>query len=287
MSIFQEHIYLPGFQHAWVVAILNREKLWCGGSIVTTRHILTAAHCMVDVHISELKVALGSNDYTSKSGGVEFRHLEAFELHPAYTFGLAKYDVAILELNRTITFSFNKAPICLPSNASPDLDKWAEYPYTQVLGYASPDANSTHLKSSRITILNHENCAPKHQQALDSAIKTLSDENDRYILTSSVETLIQDDEFSSSLVCGKNPQIETEGTCPGDSGGPLTVLTNNNRFLQVGTVHGSVDDCDNTKFPTVFVNLLDYEVLDFVRRTLFGSYLPKIKGIQCSVQCTY
>lgn len=34
-------------EYPWIVAIMhmNNNQIWCGGSIITTEHILSAAHC--------------------------------------------------------------------------------------------------------------------------------------------------------------------------------------------------------------------------------------------------
>lgn len=34
-------------EYPWIVAIMNthQNQIWCGGSIITTEHILSAAHC--------------------------------------------------------------------------------------------------------------------------------------------------------------------------------------------------------------------------------------------------
>ena len=94
----------PAWQHP--------KKPFCGGSIISDRHILTAAHCTARSSISTLRVLLGEHDTTDSVPDI--RTISAITDHPNYDSNKTVNNLSILTLNSPITFSSNMSPVCLP-----------------------------------------------------------------------------------------------------------------------------------------------------------------------------
>ncbi|ESO04942.1 hypothetical protein HELRODRAFT_78131 [Helobdella robusta] len=108
-------------QWPWSASILTNKDgrpYRCGGSILSSRFILTAAHCVttflntttgpngkdyVEVDIENIDVTFGQ-----KSSQINKLHI-----HENYSDEI-KYDIAVIELNSAIPFSPAVKPICLP-----------------------------------------------------------------------------------------------------------------------------------------------------------------------------
>lgn len=73
----------------------------CGGSIVTERHIVTAAHCLEGLNASSLSIWAGTTKLNH--GGKRFM-VEKFIIHPDYV-KLNKSDIGIITINGTFEFS--------------------------------------------------------------------------------------------------------------------------------------------------------------------------------------
>ena len=104
-------------EYPWQVGLLfstfSDKTPGCGGSIISNRHILTAAHCTAGQTTSTLRVLLGEHD-TSDSVQ-DIRTISAITDHPGYDSSILAYDASILTLTSPIIFSRTMSPVCLPA----------------------------------------------------------------------------------------------------------------------------------------------------------------------------
>ncbi|KAH8393096.1 hypothetical protein KR215_009648, partial [Drosophila sulfurigaster] len=89
----------------------------CGGALIDTKFILTAAHCVdgFNKNIKEMSVLLGAHNKTEINNSNRF-NVKIITKHPNYNHSLN--DIAILEMERPADFStFKIRPACLPTSS--------------------------------------------------------------------------------------------------------------------------------------------------------------------------
>ena len=81
-----------GFSHA------------CGSSVIESNLVLTAAHCLKDHLISQIKIVFGSGDLSMAGPFTTERNVTEVFIHPLYNTGESYYDVAVFwYLTRNLT----------------------------------------------------------------------------------------------------------------------------------------------------------------------------------------
>lgn len=147
------------------------QKHFCGGAILNSRWILTAAHCTAPVEAGSFYVFAGSIDLWNNGKAY---NVEKVINHPYYDADLVKNDIAIIHTEEEIVFNELVQPISLPvSDAS--IDVAITFAGWGLIVPNMPASGSKTLKFLHMQTISMNDCYSKYEQYPSTSRRDFND----------------------------------------------------------------------------------------------------------------
>ncbi|XP_076269901.1 uncharacterized protein LOC143202327 isoform X2 [Rhynchophorus ferrugineus] len=174
----------PKYKWPWHVAIMNEfGEVFCGGTLIGPRWVLTASHCIR----KQLKVRLNTHDLRESDERLNNEQtVYKMFVHPNFEIKTVDNDIALLQLPRSV-----RLPVaCLPSK-KPKVGKLCS-----VMGWGKTDTRHSYgvpiLHEAKLPLVAHKICKRAYKELL----------------------------ISQNMLCAGWKSGKSD-TCAGDSGGGL------------------------------------------------------------------
>ncbi|XP_076659432.1 trypsin-1 [Halictus rubicundus] len=213
-------------QYPWMVLMMFRGRFYCGGSVINSRYVLTAAHCVdrFDPKLMSVRI-LVHNRNTTETDARTFK-VDSVMKHSGYSSFNYNNDIALVKLTESIEFEGKMRPVCLPER-----EKTFAGINATVTGWGAIEESgpiSQTLQEVKVPILTNTECR-----------------NTKY----------PSRRITDNMICAGYKE-GAKDSCQGDSGGPLHIANDNNYHI-VGVVSWG-EGCARPGYPGVYSRVNRY-----------------------------
>lgn len=249
----------PPGRYPYAVYSQDNDFPFCGGSLIATDVILTAAHCIPDnINNTNITIVIGEYNLTDGIYGDQVEIKENVK-HPLYmsTKNDKDYDIALTFLSRLTTAGANSLVHLNKNNSYPPDNTTATYLGWGVINMENSES-STILREVDVSVIGNEEC-----NQINGAINNIYE---------SYSGLITDNMMCTFAV-GKD-------SCQRDSGGPLIVKDASSLDdIQIGVASWGIS-CASETFPGV-ASRVSYS-WEFIREHVCSKSIMPPDDFECA-----
>ncbi|XP_077467109.1 transmembrane protease serine 5 isoform X2 [Stigmatopora argus] len=216
----------------WQVSLYYSNRHTCGGSIITSQWIITAAHCVHNYRLPQVSswaVYTGVVTRSLAKTTARMGHaVEKIVYNKNYNHLSHDSDIALMKLRTPLNFSDTVRPVCLPQY---DYDPpGGTQCWISGWGYTQPDGvhSSDTLKEAPIPIISTNKCN---------------------------SSCMYNGEITPQMLCAGYTEGKVDA-CQGDSGGPL-VCQDDNVWRLIGVVSWG-NGCAEPNHPGVYTKVVTF-----------------------------